>query len=122
MDDKELLLSAAKAAGLEVKAVIVLADGTLKGVDVSDGGAIIHYWHPLADDGDALRLAVLLSLRIEPYTGVKILNNYPVANITDVYSLHSYDVKLSELHGLDPNAAARRAIVRAAAQIGELMR
>lgn len=60
LTERERLELAAKAAGLEVKAVIVFADGTLKGLDVSDGVNVIHYWHPLADDGDALRLAMAI--------------------------------------------------------------
>lgn len=114
MTDRELLELAAKAAGHDVKF-------SPSGFPYFQAGLDTKMWNPLSDDGEALRLAVLLSLRIEPYTGVKIHEKYAVANITDVYSLHSYDVKLSELHGLDPAAATRRAIVRAAAEIGKAM-
>ena len=113
LKDQDLLGLAAKAAGLDI--------GWYGGAPfyVEDNEPI--RWNPLEGDGDALRLAVLLSLRVEPYTGVKIHDRYPVANITDVYSLHSHNVKLSELHGLDPAAATRRAIVRAAAEIGKAL-
>lgn len=114
--DRELLELAAKAAGIEHPG----GEHCINGPALWDCKKLA-WWRPLTDDGEALRLAVLLSLRVEPYTGVKIHNSYPVANVTDVYSLHSYDVKLSELHGLDPNAATRRAIVRAAAEIGRVM-
>ena len=98
-----LILLAAKAAGVH------------EGFINEYGGGKTFCWNPLKDDGDALRLAVLLSLRVEPYTGVKMDEQ---ANITDVYSLHSDAIRLSEPHNLDPGAATRRAIVRAAAEIG----
>jgi len=122
-EDRELLRLAAKAAGIQIEFLShanglesVVAEHADPGKHVTDG----YMWNPLGDDGDALRLAVLLSLRIEPYTGVKMgTESALVANITDVYSLHSYKVALSESHGLDPNPATRRAIVRAAAEIGK---
>ncbi|UNM17335.1 hypothetical protein K0P33_17280 [Pseudomonas sp. ArH3a] len=113
LKDQDLLGLAAKATGLDI--------GWYGGAPFYVEDNEPTRWNPLEDDGDALRLAVLLSLRVEPYTGVKIHDRYPVANITDVYSLHSNNVKLSELHGMDPAAATRRAIFRAAAEIGKAL-
>ena len=110
MTDRELLVLAAKAAGVH------------EGFINEYGGGKTFCWNPLKDYGDALQLAVLLSLRVEPYTGVKMDEQRNlVANITDVYSLHSYAIRLSEPHGLEPGAATRRAIVRAAAEIGKTL-
>ncbi len=116
MNDRELLGLAAKAAGL-----------LLEYPDDEDGVFIArekyrngHVWNPLTDDGDALRLAVKLSLRVECYTCVKIHPKYGECNITDVYSIDE-SVALSESHNGDPCAATRRAIVRAAAAIGAAM-
>jgi hypothetical protein len=106
VNDRELLELAAKAVGLELRAAIVLSDGTLRGIDVIEGGKIIHYWHPLADDGDAFRLAVTLGLDLR-------LSQYlPTAHdVTPGISLPDGDAFES----------VRRAIVVAAAEIGRKM-
>jgi hypothetical protein len=117
MTDRELLELAAKALGIGP----VIRHDELLGLVIGPVSRL-RYWNPLADDGDALRLAVILSLRVEPYTGVKMgVGGTFVANITDVYGLIYPHVKLSESHGLEPDAATRRAIVRAAAEIGRAM-
>ena len=68
--------------------------------------AAMHtYWNPLADNGDALRLAVKLELIIGCYAGSIIVDGKGVA---------------AEEHDLsDRDAATRRAIVRAAAELGK---
>ena len=68
-------------------------------------------WNPLADDGDALRLAVRLGLTVS-----QLMFNREVEVI-------DYDetVFANEFHEPDPAAATRRAIVRAAAEIGRNM-
>lgn len=67
-------------------------------------------WAPLADDGDALRLAVKLKICIGPnFDG-------------DLAAAFGSDGRnITEPMGDDPEAAARRAIVRAAAEIGKDM-
>lgn len=107
MTDRELLELAAKAAGIEVTAVV--ADG----IPHRFGGG---YWNPLTDDGDALRLACDLGLNV-----------YPIARTASgqacsAVGTHSQG-RLSEV--VDPSstrAATRRAIVRAAAEIGKEMK
>ena len=111
MNDRELLELAAKAAGID-------------GVYSQKAGAIVNedgYFMPLTDDGDALRLAVDLSLRVECYTGVKIHPKYGESHVTDVYSARDEAIALSESHAGDPRSATRRAITRAAAAIGQSM-
>jgi len=93
MTDRELLEAAAKAAG---------------------NGFVIGYWNPLTDDGDALRLAVKLGIDLTFYLNAQ--GNGPwVEAATD-------DDASDELLQADPYAATRRAIVRAAAEIGRSMK
>lgn len=103
MTDRELLELAAKAAGL------LLHDGTHVWVE---GAGQWARWNPLTDDGDALRLAVALDLSIQlrPLT-VEVLS-WPGITGTPP------SVKSEEPYNNDALAATRRAIVRAAAEIG----
>jgi hypothetical protein len=76
-----------------------------------------HYvpWNPLDDDGDALRLAVKLMLHIGVNPGNKVFCS---PTYSDKPTVH----ESCELRGIqDPYAATRRAIVRAAAEIGRNM-
>ena len=98
MSDRELLELAAKAAGHTIR----IEDGDIYiRVDRKAFGFQWEYWNPLADDGDALRLAVELGLLGAP---AHIINFIAAKGDTDPY------------------AATRRAIVRAAAEIGRLMK
>lgn len=119
MSDRELLEMAAKAARVGAPDG-VRSDGAWWWYNSTMDGEGSK-WNPLANDGDALRLAVKLSIRIEPYSGVNIHPKFTLANITDVYSLHDDAIRLSERHDGAPDAATRRAIVRAAAEIGSRM-
>ena len=101
MTDRELLEFAAKAAGIE------WVDGHENaGLRNRDG----RVWNPLTDDGDAFRLAV--KLRLEP----RFLDLDHPAGPPRV-TFHNV-AGLVELAGNDLLAATRRAIVRAAAEIG----
>lgn len=68
-------------------------------------------WNPLTDDGDALRLAVKLELEIlVTASGVRVFyGNAPM----------SWEPDRETLEPWDKCAATRRAIVRAAAEIGK---
>ena len=104
MTDRELLKLAAKAAGKDID---------LSRYDEDWGFAILHmakwrWWNPLTDDGDALRLAVNLKIHVQPDT------RYCWAS--------TFRVNATEETGADPYEAARRAIVRAAAEIGKAMK
>jgi hypothetical protein len=102
MTDRELLVLAAKAAGIDWFDEPALQAG--KGLHMKSG----PFWNPLADDGDALRLAVKLHMSVS-------INS----DATDVYD--GERSHLRELHHANAGAATRRAIVRAAAAIGEKM-
>ena len=117
MNDRELLEMAAKAAGVSA---YWSTDGTIQArplfvVSVIGATGAMPYeeeWNPLKSDGDALRLAVTLNM------GVSI----PVwkDNRIDVITFRDSRVNVIE-KGNDAMAATRRAIVRAAAAIGEAL-
>lgn len=96
MTDKELLELAAKAAGIELR------------YD-KQGNLIEYYWNPLTYDGDALRLAVKLKLQIQPWDDCVDSGRFPFLTHQEFYLINAHD----------PYAATRRAIVRAAAEIGK---
>ena len=114
--DRELLELAAKAAGLDTNhswnASRLEMDPPVIAMVVHDAGnkLVSTGWNPLENDGDALRLAVKLSAFIEhKQKGVEVW---------------IFEQRVSsgiELHRDDPCAATRRAIVRAAAEIGRSM-
>ena len=92
--DRELLMFAAKAAGFEYRRdingeVLEYFGGGLSFAEHGDK------WNPLTDDGDALRLAVKLGIDVSRAQ-------------LDYYDKHSNN----------QYTATRRAIVRAAAEIG----
>ena len=95
MDDRELLERAAKAAGLPD-----MSGWTWVDIDT-------YGWNPLTSDRDALRLAVTLGLVVDC--------SRPSAGLPFYSHLHA------EIAMEDRHAATRRAIVRAAAEIGKAM-
>lgn len=109
MSDQELLELAAKAAGVVGTYYAgVLNDEYVEGIVYirSDGQQCV--WNPLADDGDALRLAVKLKIDVA-HTNI---------HSPQVHALADLKVQEWEDSSKDPCAATRRAIVRAAAEIG----
>lgn len=103
MTNQEQHELAAKAAGY----TLTWKEGHCKGGSFE--GAFIgdQPWRPKEDDGDALRLAVGLGLSIDHDQGwVNVL-------CADEYT------GASEKHGDDPYAATRRAIFRAAVELGK---
>ena len=113
MNDKELLELSAKAAGIDLRMYegMVVQPGT--GLVVVNAKTGLK-WNPLTDDGDALRLAVKLNIELE-FLGQGRTLALPKnlhRQIQDV--VHETDKD-------NPYAATRRAIVRAAAEIGRGM-
>lgn len=103
MNDSELLELAAKAAGYKVygsgKLFRIWKDSNVEWVD----------WNPLTDDGDALRLAIQLEMDVS-------------FGLRGAVIEQSHGKKILELDDNEPYAANRRAIVRAAAEIGRNMK
>lgn len=73
-------------------------------------------WNPLTDDGDALRLAVKLEIQIEPHP-----LECSAAWDIDAVTQRSV-IEYRSANSGDPMRATRRAIVRAAAEIGKAMK
>lgn len=106
MDDRELLELAAKAAGADYE-----VDPDTGDIEILDQiGGMSGGWNPLTDDGDALRLAVKMGLRI--YTPD---DDDKTAVVRDYAGLHV----TQEASTTDFYAATRRAIVRAAAALAQ---
>lgn len=99
MSDRDLLERAAKAAGIALERS---KRGLLLLQSLSKDKRMGCIWNPLADDGDAFRLAVKLRLL------VNVDKSFCHATNGDVGAEEIYK-------GGDPYAATRRAIVRAAA-------
>lgn len=116
--DRELLELAAKAYGLngeyykKQRMVREFVFVTEEGV-IASGRTALSLWNPLTDDGDALRLAVVLGLDVT-------IDNGRSHTWADTHSMPG-EALVKELHGNDALAATRRAIVRAAAAIGETL-
>jgi len=108
MNDRELLELAAKAYGLPLG----YGDGEYFYCEHGPFGPAMYgkrgyaplQWNPLTDDGDALRLAVKLGIRIANMNG---------RACAFIGLRESWEPEVD-----DPYAATRRAIVRAAAEIG----
>ena len=111
MTDKELLELAAKAAGYVSHGYGELCGGSpslyLQEADFTG------IWSPLTDDGDALRLAVKLQIHMAKY------DNYVSA--CQLGPAWGGEVVVWDHEEPDPYAATRRAITRAAAEIGKAM-
>ena len=118
MTDKELLELAAKAAGVDAYWSVTDSIQHYPIFVTECGGRMgdLPYedeWNPLKDDALALRLAVKLNMGIS----VPVFKN-PRA---DVIVFRNSAINVIE-EGADPFAATRRAIVRAAAEIGRNMK
>ena len=112
MTDRELLELAAKAAGIElVWRSFSNVPSLFKGLSSDE------IWNPLTDDGDALRLLVRLgsakvaAMEIGP-GGTCLSFFHPEADADEMQEPGK---------PFEPYAATRRAIVRAAAEIGRSM-
>lgn len=109
MTDRELLESAAKAAGLtlyeHVPGLIVTGSPETKDVDY-------ERWNPLDDDGDAMRLAVKLNI------GIAFCFHRQTVTAGRWHALHEHRIVP---FGHDKEAATRLAVVHSAAAIGKDM-
>jgi len=108
MTDQELLECAAKAAEIKCEFIDEVFIGKGLGSDGRDWP-----WNPLTDDGDALRLAVNLNLDVE------FVVCDGGAEVWACATWRDWPITYTELLDQDKFAATRRAIVRAAAEIGK---
>lgn len=103
MNDEELLKLAAMAAGYEVNSCV--RDGIM--VRKSPAHRGYFKWSPLADDGEAFRLAVQLGIYTAPGPGTTC----------EAVTSFGWVCKVS---AMDRAGAMRRAIVEAAAAVAKL--
>ena len=134
MTNRELLELAARAVGGDFISQTEYDEetsGYKTRTWIREQGRLIE-WNPLTDDGDALRLAVKLKFNFA-YKPQDTDNHHPIPSGVTVWLRHpasyglSHTTKLpafvfEQHHDEDHCAATRRAIVRAAAAIGEQMK
>lgn len=117
MTDKELIELTAKAVQLPECGWMGPAFMYVKENRFTD-------WNPLEDDGDALRLAVKLRISLihkQEYVGGPVIETIEATGpMREDHSRHCEMVSLNG-PGDDEMANTRRAIVRAAAEIGKGM-
>lgn len=101
-DDRELLEAAARAAGIELA-----QEGFKPRLALHDDDPVYGPWNPLTDDADAFRLAIDLNISFR--------------NMGHVMTACCAAGQFNEYADGDPYAATRRAITRAAAEIGRKM-
>lgn len=114
MTDRELLELAAKAAGIGLvgptdKYIAQHDKGSAAFIIDNDKGGHSN-WNPITDDGDALRLAVKLGMIVH------IDHDHCFCVEVNTTNAELFE-PLSD--AIDPYAATRRAITRAAAEIGK---
>ena len=109
MKDNKLIELAARAVGPKVVRKVECSGG-FELVELSCG----LRWNPLEDDGAALRLAVRLNIEFACFDDSQKVN-------AGVWSEDSKPYDCMTPYNGDKQAATRRAIVRAAAEIGRAM-
>lgn len=120
MTDREMLELAARAAGILLCGYSWIGENEDdEEYEILEAAFVKHNqkqeiaskWNPLTDDGDALRLAATLLINVEPYEDYIFVESYsgPFAN---EFIKQNKGCRF---------LAARRAIVRVAAQIGKEM-
>lgn len=138
MSDRELLEMAAKGAGLQIF-------GWVDSYDVSRGDPLYEYagpvigehslaekfgvsaiyhgqpWNPLLDDGDALRLAAHLKIRIDPEFHLPADEFGYAQKFATVWLPGESGIPSLYGFGSDPMEVMRQLIVMAAAEIGRKM-
>ena len=120
MIDREMLELAAKAAGYYFHGLRVGLDYENCFVSTTNDTDDWIIWDPRGDDGDALRLAVQLMIRVSVNRAFRL--SIPGSVTVEYPDRDGFYVALGEaVTNGDPYAATRRAIVRAAAEIGRQM-
>jgi len=115
LNDRELLESAARAVGYDTShsanAERLTLDPPVASLWIRDErGLVMTAWNPLTDDGDAFRLGVNIGLIVNTPSPI---GEYAIVKF--------YDIDVWERVSDCRYAATRRAIVRAAAEIGKKM-
>ena len=120
MSDRELLELAARAAGYEYECTSHTGRPENDQHQIrNEAGAMVD-WNPLADDGDALRLRNRLSAMIIDEGNCVFVAIYR----SDAPSVEIREMYIGDLEGgyssaASVNEATRRAVTRAAAEVGK---
>ena len=123
MTDRELLKAAAKAAGIVIDKSSTNGGGRNNtGFDLL-GNAVLDWhncttWNPLTDDGDALRLAVKLRFHVNMFSADSS-DGIQTPGFVEIWSKDTDPLHVEYVEGAAYEAATRRAIVRAAAAMGD---
>lgn len=116
MTNRELLELAAKASG-------ILTPSWYGNEAYIEG--MMDRWNPLTDDGDALRLAVRLKIRVDwiddGYAHISYDKRTSEIRDDGGYDIRSFDICETSPDKGGEGYLVRRAIVRAAAEIGKAM-
>lgn len=119
--DRELLELAARAIGAQFEEVDGEGYGRLHFAD----GTVINAWNPLIHSDDAFALQVRLGMHVEFAHYEGRLEHVQVGVENQDYDADSYAERtkwlVEEAGGDDPMAASRRAVTRAASEIGKTM-
>lgn len=122
MSDREFIELAAKAYGLAGEWV------DFSGMDIRvgyQGGLYVEgvgYWNPLADDGDALRLAVKLRLAIDHnHPSTNQIGNWVAVERQGWEQYPPFSIMIDGFDEKNRSQATSRAITLAAAEIGKRM-
>ena len=117
MTDREMLELAAKAAGYYFHGLRVGLDYENCYVSTTNDTDDWIIWDPRGDDGDALRLAVKLMIRVSVNRAFRL--SIPGSVTVEYPDRDGFYFALGEaVTNGDPYAATRRAITCAAAEIG----
>lgn len=127
MTDRELLELAAKAAGIRIDKSETNGGGVGNDGFCVTGDAMLDWhnnirWNPLKDDGDALRLAVKLRLSID-HNHPADQQHWVAADRNGCEGCYAPVSCVEDDFEDEPqrSSATRRAIVRAAAEIGKAL-
>lgn len=110
-EEKEMLEMAAKAAGFAF--AVIQGPHCFVYEKFMGNSRSPKLWNPLDDDGEAMRLAVMLDMSV-------MVNR--VDGFTSVTYGYSEPSVVTEMHSDDPYGATRLSITRAAAEIGRSMK
>ncbi len=123
MTDRELMEKAAKAAKVKIvgpieKYIVQPHANEIGGFIVRNKFGGDSTWNPLSNDSDALRLAVKLRMSVQ-VNDLSIVVYLPQSDTGETPApIHEYP---GEEHEANHDICTRRAIVRAAAEIGKQM-
>lgn len=120
MTDLEWLRLAAKAAGIKINEKWQAGREEIGLGDLGLWTTTSTNWNPLANDGDALRLAVALGLKIDIGRGGACMEERGV-RVHGYQSRRELAAEPAIDNGASLQAATRRAITRSAAEIGKTM-